>query len=167
MNLFIVRHGIAEERGKKRIPHDDRPLSARGIKKMRLCAEAMQLILPSSFTIITSPRQRAFATAEIIASQFSGDTAIVPEDALLPEGEMMGIGRMLKKYEKIPVIVMVGHEPNLGQFLASILGQKNPSVRVKKGSVIGVDYSTETPNRSILLFSIPPKILRMVGTRKK
>jgi phosphohistidine phosphatase len=166
MRLFIVRHAIAEERGKKFYPRDDRPLTKDGIKKMKANAEGMRLFLPSSFTVVTSPLKRAFATAEIIASQNSDRAVIAPDDALLPEDKPQDIIQVLKKYENHPTVVLVGHEPSLGKFLSFVLQQKSGSILIKKGSVICIDYSTEQPNRSTLLFIIPPKILRMIGKKR-
>jgi phosphohistidine phosphatase SixA len=66
MRLFVVRHAIAEKRGKKLILNDDRPLTGDGVKKMNANASGLRRLLPSSFTIITSPLKRAFTAAEII-----------------------------------------------------------------------------------------------------
>ncbi len=167
MRLFIVRHAIAEERGKKFYPNDDRPLTKDGIRKMKANVKGMSAFLPSSFTVVTSPLKRAFATAEIIASQNSSGIAVTPDDGLLPDDKANDIIQTLKKYENHPTVVLVGHEPSLGRFLSFVLQQKSGSILVKKGSVICIDYSTEQPNRSTLLFSIPPKILRMIAPKKR
>ena len=166
MRLFIVRHAIAEDRGPKPIPRDDRPLTKDGITKMKANAAGMRTFLPSSFTIVTSPLKRALATAEIIAAKDSKHPVIAQDDALLPEDTPQEIIQLLKRYEDHPTVVLVGHEPSLGKFLAFVLQQKSGSILIKKGSVICIDYSPEEPKRSTLLFSIPPKILRMIGKKR-
>ena len=163
MKLYIVRHAIAEERGKKVYANDDRPLTKIGIRKMEKNAEGIVKIIVSPVSIISSPLKRAFHTSEIIASKFQRSTSITLSDDLLPETPVENIIQCCQKYSDDEKIMIVGHEPSLGNFLSTILQQKIQSLQLKKGSICCVEFNVEFPKRSELLFYIPPQILRALS----
>ena len=69
MNLYLLRHGIAAERGAGQSAGDaDRPLTTKGRRKLRRAAAAMRTMQLSFDVILSSPLVRARQTAELIAS---------------------------------------------------------------------------------------------------
>ena len=76
-DLYIVRHGIAVEPGTPGIPDDERPLTAKGEKRMRQIAQGLRKLDLKLDRIVTSPLPGRRTTAEIIAevlgSRPSGD----------------------------------------------------------------------------------------------
>src|SRR5712675_3745176 len=68
MNLYLLRHGIAVDPGTAGFELDaDRPLTAKGERKLHLVADAMERLGLTFDLILSSPYRRASATAEIIA----------------------------------------------------------------------------------------------------
>jgi phosphohistidine phosphatase len=163
MKLYIVRHAIAEERGRKFYTNDDRPLTKAGTRKMAENAAGIATIIPTPVDIISSPLQRAFHTAEILSSALRQTTAITLSDALLPGSSSEQIMQLCRKYSNKKNIMIVGHEPSLGKFISTILQQPNQSLRLKKGSLCCIEFDLGATQRSELLLYLPPRILRAIN----
>jgi phosphohistidine phosphatase len=163
MKLYIVRHAIAEERVKKLYTNDDRPLTKIGIRTMEKNAAGIAKIIVSPLSIISSPLKRAYNTSEILASKFRKSTSITLRDDLLPGGSVENIIQLCIKHNNDDNVMLVGHEPSLGNFLSTILQQKNQSLQLKKGSICCVEFNVEFPKNSELLFYIPPRILQTIS----
>jgi phosphohistidine phosphatase len=137
MNLYIVRHGIAEDLGTTNSYDDSqRALTEAGRKKMRgitdgLCAFDVKFDL-----ILSSPYLRARETAEILAEVFKMKDRLAFSENLIPPGYLKQLVDEIN--EKYPVnnLAVVGHEPALSS-LASILlsGQPSISINMKKGGI--------------------------------
>ena len=85
MNLYLLRHGIAEDLGTPGILNDaDRPLTAKGEQKLEEVARAMAALELSFDLILSSPYLRARQTTAIIAKAFSARKRIEFTDALTP-----------------------------------------------------------------------------------
>ena len=68
-DLYILRHGIAVDPGTPGIPDDERPLTAKGEKRMRQIARGLRVLDLKLERIVTSPLVRARSTAEIVARE--------------------------------------------------------------------------------------------------
>ena len=68
--LYLIRHGIAEERGDAWPDDSKRPLTERGISRMRKIARALEHLGVTFDVLLTSPLVRTRQTAEVIASVF-------------------------------------------------------------------------------------------------
>jgi len=160
MKLYIVRHAIAEERGKKIYPNDDRPLTKPGIRKMQKNAEAIAKFVDSPVSIISSPLKRAYHTSEILLSKLNKSSTITRSDSLLPETTVENIKQLCTNHSTTGITMIVGHEPALGKFISAILRHKGELFSLKKGSICLIEFNIQQPNNSELLLYIPPKVLR-------
>ena len=69
MNIYLLRHGIAIDRDDPSSPTDaDRPLTAKGLKRMRKAARGLRRLNIPFDAIVTSPFTRARQTADIVAA---------------------------------------------------------------------------------------------------
>jgi phosphohistidine phosphatase SixA len=69
MNLYLMRHGIALTRDDPSVAHDaERPLTRKGMKRMRKAAKGLRELAIPFDSILTSPLSWARQTAEIVAS---------------------------------------------------------------------------------------------------
>ena len=98
MQLLIVRHGIAVERGTPGIPDDDRPLTPEGEKKFKQAARGIARALDKPYAILTSPLPRAHRTAELLAEAFGGVT--LTSTTALAEGSFEELSSQLGEYPK-------------------------------------------------------------------
>jgi len=144
MDVFLLRHGIAEEpAARSGRPDSGRRLTDKGIQRVRQIARAMQELELEFDLILASPFPRARETAEIVAAvlhfedrlQLTGHLAIPPSSSKLL-GQINGTQPLPKS------VLLVGHEPHLSG-LASLLLAGTPSVELilKKGGLCKLEVS--------------------------
>ena len=87
MNLYIVRHAIAVERGTPGYEDDSkRPLTDNGRKKMKKIVQGLHQLDIKFDMILSSPYVRARDTAKILASEFKLKDQLNFSDNLIPPG---------------------------------------------------------------------------------
>ena len=128
MDLILWRHAEANDPDSGQ---DDiaRALTSRGEKQAARMAKWLDRQLPEATRILVSPAVRCEQTALALARKYK----IKPE---------LGPGRSLEELlnaaqwpnAKSPVLV-IGHQPVLGQAVAHLLGLPNSDARVRRGAV--------------------------------
>ncbi|HTL02756.1 MAG TPA: histidine phosphatase family protein, partial [Vicinamibacterales bacterium] len=68
--LYLIRHGLAAERGDQFPDDTKRPLTSRGIQRMKRAGKALVALDVAFDVILTSPLVRTRQTAEAVASAF-------------------------------------------------------------------------------------------------
>lgn len=166
MNLYILRHAIAVERGTKHYPNDDRPLTQEGIDKMKKEAESFPSIVKQIDVIFTSPLSRARETAEIAARSLNALQKMKITDALLPGADEEEIFTLLNKEKKADHAMIVGHEPLLSSIATLLLGNESSVIELKKGALCLIEIGgTVRKGSGTLKWLLQPKQLRrMAGT---
>ena len=162
--LLLLRHGIAEDHSADR-SDDARRLTGEGKRKLREVVAGMRVLELPVGAILTSPLRRAVETAEIVAAEYQ--RAVVEEiDALAPGGDPDRVLAALAPHRDCEGIVLVGHQPDLGE-LASILLAGTPGLvplPFKKAGLAGIVVATLPPSAAGLLeFFLTPAQLRRVG----
>jgi len=138
MDLYLLRHAIAEERGPLWSGHDaDRPLTKKGAKKMRRIAAIMKESGLSFDLILSSPLRRARETAEIVADLFECRDRLKFTSHLKVGGSPAALVREINaKYGKLTSILLVGHEPSLSGLISVLLsGIESLSITMRKGGL--------------------------------
>jgi len=138
MELYILRHAIAVERGTKGYEDDtQRPLTPKGERKMRRVAKGMKKLGLSFDLILSSRLTRARQTAQIVAETFEAVERLKFSAHLAPDGETEDLIHDLKRlYHRPNSVVLVGHEPYLSGLMATLLtGKSALDVNFKKGSL--------------------------------
>src|ERR687895_48335 len=108
--LYLIRHGIAEERGDAWPDDTKRPLTASGIARLRKEARGLGRLGVAFDVILTSPLTRTRQTAEAIAASFDPRPPIVAVESLAPEGTYQTVLADLEKQVRRSRIALVGHE---------------------------------------------------------
>jgi len=137
MNLYIVRHAIAVERGTPGYDDDSqRPLTDNGRKKMKKIVNGLHQFNIELDTILSSPYVRARDTAKILASEFKRKDQLSFSDNLIPPGNFEAlINEIHEKYD-VGSLALVGHEPMLSQFISWLTtGNTATKINFKKGGV--------------------------------
>ena len=161
--LYLIRHGIAEERGEAWPDDSKRPLTAAGMAKLRKAARALDRLGVAIDVIVTSPLVRTRQTAEIIAGGFEPHPHIATADALAPGGTVSAVLSDLEKHAKRARIALVGHEPGIGELAARLIGSRHP-IPFKKGAVCRIDVEGLPPaGPGDLRWVLTPKIMRTIG----
>lgn len=128
MDLIFWRHAEAEEWTEG---CDDmaRSLTPRGEKQAKRVANWLDRQLPEGTRIICSPARRCEQTVLALGRKYKMRPELAPDstpDALLsvagwPNGKS--------------VVLLVGHQPSLGQSIALLLGMQQDACPVRKGAV--------------------------------
>ena len=84
--LYLIRHGLAEERGEKYPDDTKRPLTSRGIQRLKQEGKALVTLDVTFDVMLTSPLVRTRQTAETLAEAFREPPPIVNSAALVPGG---------------------------------------------------------------------------------
>jgi phosphohistidine phosphatase len=167
MELYLLRHGIAANA--KDLPTGaDRPLTDKGAKRMRKAARGLRRLGLKFEAILTSPLARAHQTARIVAEVLGREAQISVSEALKPEGSADELLSSLKDYNGCASVLLVGHEPLLGDTASYILAGKktaNMKIGLKKGGLVLIEVDSLPPrNPGTLHLLLGPKILRRLGT---
>ncbi len=137
MNLYIVRHAIAVERG---APGDDddsqRPLTDEGRKKMKKIVKGIHQLDMELDVILSSPYVRARDTAMILANEFDMKKNVAFSDNLIPPGNFESLIKEIHDNYDVNNLALVGHEPMLSSLVSwQTTGNTQMKVTLKKGGV--------------------------------
>ena len=163
MEIYILRHGIAVERGTPGYKRDgDRPLTQEGVEKMRKIAKAMREMGLQFDVIFSSPYVRAKATADIVAETLGENVTLT--DSLLPEANPPELIDEIND-EKPQRVLLVGHEPDLSALISTLIcGKRSADIELKKGGIAKLTAETLTYGKCATLnWLLTPKQLRQLG----
>ena len=163
MEICLVRHAIAVERGTKGFEDDAlRPLTPRGRDRMREAAAGLtSLITPQ--LVLTSPLLRATQTAEILAAAYRLSSPKRVE--ALAKGDDAALLNELRDLDASPVM-LVGHEPHLSGTLSLLLtgDAARMSTDLKKGAAALVACAGDPdPGSCWLEWLLQPAALRALA----
>jgi len=158
--LYLVRHGLAEERGELWPDDSKRPLTEGGMSRMRKAVRGLARLGVSLDVVLTSPLVRARQTAEIVAGGLDPRPSLVNVQSLALDGTYAAVVADLEKHVRKTRIGLVGHEPAIGELAARLIGSRHP-IPFKKGAVCRIDVDEIPPGGpGDLQWLLTPKILR-------
>ncbi|HUF47644.1 MAG TPA: phosphohistidine phosphatase SixA [Vicinamibacterales bacterium] len=160
--IYLVRHAIAATRGPDWPDDDQRPVTHRGAARMRQVVKGLDALGVKVDVVATSPLARADQTARLLASGLgvAGDPLVVPE--LAPGMDAAVTAAALARIDAATMAV-VGHEPDLGQLAAWLIGAASP-LEFKKGGVCRLDArELRRPRSAALIWLATPKMLRALA----
>lgn len=147
MELILWRHAEAEDG----TPDMRRPLTAKGHKQAAKMAEFLLPRLPADTRIVASPAKRAQQTATALGKPFHTDPDISPGASAQAILEASGWG------ESEGSVLVVGHQPALGEVAALLMAGKAEYWSVKKGAVWWLSSrDREGDNQTVLRLVIAP-----------
>ena len=162
MQLLIVRHAIAVDRGTPGYADDERPLTEEGEKKFRSAAKGLARLLDKPDVILTSPLPRAHRTAQIAAEAWKGPAVTVTP--VLAGGSFAELSALLSTHRERELVALFGHEPDVSDFTARLLGSTHPDrFAFKKGGAALVELEGRIEGGGHLVWFLPPRALRELG----
>jgi phosphohistidine phosphatase len=160
LELYLVRHGIAEDRGEDWPDDSKRPLTSSGIAKLRKQARGLVELGVTLDQIVTSPLVRTRQTADVLAEVLKSKPPVATSDALAPAGTPAAVIQEIGRHARKGRVALVGHEPNLGELAAQLIGAKAP-LEFKKGGICRIDFEALPPKGiGALRWFVTPKMLR-------
>jgi phosphohistidine phosphatase len=128
MDLILWRHAEAQPE-KEGLDDLDRALTPKGERQAQRMAEWLNQRLAHSTRILVSPAVRTQQTAKALGRSFKTVKALAPEASATA---VLSAARWPESNE--PVLV-VGHQPTLGQVAMRLLTGQTGDLSVKKGSI--------------------------------
>lgn len=164
LELYLVRHAIAAERGPKYPDDRLRPLTPAGARQFAKSIPGLVELDVLVDFVLSSPLVRARETATILAAGLKPKPAIVEIEALAPGGRHQAVIEAIKSHAKRRRrLALVGHEPDLGELAARLLGARG-MVEFKKGGVCLIETDGATPGGpGTLRWMLTPKALRALA----
>ena len=127
----------------------------RGLRELRVVVEL----------VLTSPLVRAKQTSEILAEGLKPGPTQTVAASLSPGHSPVQVAEALGQFRKARRIALVGHEPDLGQLAAWLVGADAP-LEFKKGGVCRIDVPSAPPAKGCgkLIWFAPPAVLKKLGS---
>lgn len=125
MDLILWRHAEAADG----TPDHARELTAKGGKQAEKIAAFLHRHLPDHSRILVSPANRAQQTAAALTNRYTLAPTIAPgasAQAVLQAAHWPSAGG---------TVLVVGHQPTLGEVAAQLLGCNGCSLNIKKGAL--------------------------------
>ena len=115
--------------------------------------------------IVSSPLVRAVETAEIVGEALGSKPPLDICDALKPGGPPEALITFLAKRPNRRRVLVVGHEPDLSELAARLMGAgRNANMPFKKGGCCLITFSIFPPKSpGTLVWWLPPRIMRKFG----
>ena len=163
LQLYLIRHGVAAERGEDYPDDSKRPLTNSGINRLRKEAKALDALEIGFDHIVASPLVRTRQTADVFAETLKSKPSVSVSDALAPAGTPAAVIQELGKHMRKGRIALVGHEPNIGELTARLIGARTP-FEFKKGGICRIDFEILPPKGTgQLRWFVTPRLLRRQG----
>ncbi len=153
MDLILWRHAEAID---LELVGDDmaRYLTPRGEKQAARMAEWLDRQLPAGAKVFVSPAVRAEQTAHALGRKFKISSALAP----------LASAEQLLELTQWPqtkgCILVVGHQPVLGQVIAQLVGLQGSECALKKGALWWLRYrEREQSPRTVVVTVQSPELL--------
>jgi phosphohistidine phosphatase len=155
MQLYFLRHGIADWPDWDPARDHERPLTKEGMKKMKATARTLATLGLTFDAILSSPYTRAWQTADIIANVLKLEVRTEPR--LSPGFDMEKLAEIVRECAGAKSLLMVGHEPTFSMAISQLID--GGRVMMKKGALARVDLIDPDELHGELIWLLQPKVL--------
>jgi phosphohistidine phosphatase len=141
MDLILWRHAEAEDG----VPDMARALTPKGEKQAAQMARWLREHLPKDTRVLVSPATRAQQTARALTSQFETERAIAPGTS---------VASLLAKTgwpEAKGAVLVVGHQPTLGEVAAMLISGHPSDWIIKKGAIMWLTHRIRGDDQQVVL----------------
>ncbi|GAD24844.1 phosphohistidine phosphatase SixA [Acidovorax sp. MR-S7] len=147
MDLILWRHAEAENApdGGEDL---ERPLTHRGEKQAARMAVWLDRQLPDGLRVLASPARRTEQTARALGRK------VKLRAELLPGGSPDELLELVQWPRARGAVLVVGHQPLLGQTAARLLGLQAPLCAIRKGSVWWLRHRQRQETEETLLMAV-------------
>ena len=146
MIVYVMRHAEAVE-GSDTLQDEWRYLTEKGRSTAERVSSAIATYGPKPRLTITSPLTRAVQTAEIAAEKACRKNVVVASELLLPGADIAELVMYLKSCDHAGRVMLVGHEPQLGSLVATLLGREDGAISLKKGACVALEFERDSDGK--------------------
>lgn len=159
MILYFLRHASAGERLVNPKKDEKRALDQEGINQCGYVGRALTALDVHVDVVVSSPLKRATQTASLVGNELGFEGKLQIDNGLRPSASIADFRKLLEKYARQEAIMVVGHNPNLSQFLGMMISDSGceASLELKKGAVAKVEMRRSS---GTLQWCLTPKLVR-------
>ena len=128
MDLILWRHAEAVDEAEGLVDMD-RPLTTRGDKQAARVGAWLDRQLPEGARILSSPAVRCEQTVMALGRKYK------VRKELAPGSQVAGMLESAQWPSSKQPVLLVGHQPELGELIAQLLQLRQPGCAVRKGAV--------------------------------
>lgn len=143
MDLILWRHAEAEDGA----PDLERRLTDKGRKQAARMAKWLRERLPKNYRLLSSPAARAQQTAEALETP-----KIV--DSLAPGAAPRSLLKAAQWPDYDGVVIVVGHQPDLGCVAAYLVSGANVEWSLKKGALWWLSYRKRNGESQVVVRAV-------------
>ena len=144
-DIVLWRHADAEPG----VPDLHRALTHKGEKQAKRVARWLHERLPPTAVIYSSPAKRAQQTA--LALAHLGPREFVTVAAFSPSTRLDTALGALRSTDPTRTVVVVGHQPTLGELVARLLGSRVDDWPIRKGAVVWLSGKADDERSQVVL----------------
>lgn len=138
MEIYLLRHGIAEDAAPGK-PDSDRALTSAGREKLRRVLARARAAKVKPNLILSSPYRRALQTAETAAEALGYGDPILQTPTLAPDADPHDTWGEIRVHKSENSLLLASHEPLMSSLLAYLLNTPALTVDFKKGALVRLD----------------------------
>src|SRR5438552_1749878 len=159
MIIYFLRHASAGENLANPRKDEKRALDKEGIEQCGYVGRALTALEVQVDVIVSSPLKRATQTASLVGNELGHEGKLQIDAGLRPGAGLADFRKLLEKYSRQEAIMVVGHNPNLSQFLGAVISDSGceASLELKKGAVAKVEMRRSS---GTLQWCLTPKMVR-------
>jgi phosphohistidine phosphatase len=159
MIVYFLRHANAGTHLATPKKDEKRALDKEGIEQCGYVGRALAALDVQVDTIIASPLKRATQTAALVGNEMGHEGKLQIDPALRPQATFADFRKLLDQYAQQESVMVVGHNPNLSEFLGRIISpaECEAALDLRKGAVAKVEVRRSSGS---LHWILTPKILR-------
>jgi len=156
MQIYLLRHGIAEDGGPGK-PDAERALTAEGREKLRRVLHRGREAGMTPSLILSSPYRRAVETAAVAEEVLHFEGKVVKTSALTPDASPFDTWREIRTRPEESAILLASHEPLMSSLVAFLLASPGLTVDMKKAALVRIDCERMGPEpRGVLKWMLTP-----------
>ncbi|HZQ23725.1 MAG TPA: phosphohistidine phosphatase SixA [Terriglobales bacterium] len=159
MIIYFLRHASAGQHMANPKKDEKRGLDKDGIEQCGYVGRALAALEAGVDLIVSSPLKRSMQTASLVGNELGYEGKIQMDDGLRPGATFSDFRKLLDKNAKLESVMVVGHNPNLSEFLSRLISGTGceANLELRKGAVARVEMKR---NAASLHWCVTPKILR-------
>jgi phosphohistidine phosphatase len=160
MNLYLMRHANAGLARENPVLDAKRALIKDGKEQCMLMGRVLSALNVQMDVVVSSPLKRALQTAQFVGTELGYEGKVEISTALAPDADYADFQDLLAKYADREGVLVVGHNPNMFQFLGRLITSNGgAAIRMRKSSVARVDLNRHPP---LLQWLIDPRMARSI-----
>jgi phosphohistidine phosphatase len=159
MELYLLRHGLSEERGATG-RDADRTLTPEGIAKLQRVLDLARDAGVRPSLILSSPYARAKQTAEIAARTLDYRGKVLHSAAFAPHSSPFKAWEEVRAHDGEASLLVAAHEPLLSSTVAWFAGSTREMIRFVPAAMVRIDFAALGPHpEGVMRWMISPELV--------